>query len=393
MKNKVKLVAIAKDEGAYLVDWIFHHLYFGFYAIDIYVNRTSDNTFEIADKLKSLEQVRFLDGDAFLKQDNKNFQTDVYFSAYQNEANSDISHILFLDIDEFWTPANFKDEINTCISSLGGDVISFEWFVKTDEETQFKAPFSTNNFGNRGRFVKSISSLGLQARSVQAHNIHADHADYRLADGTPFKFNGWKNGRVSEGELKSPLKDYFVVHRMFRSQMEYLSLLARGRPSSNMRFKDNRAGYPSKNANEQWEISEETLSSYNLQRYEFIERYQLKASIDSAREFIKQRYKNVLRLIETASREEAEFLESALQNIDISEALTSYASALKTLSAKPALKSNEVDTLRKVAFTISESYPRQALMLLELAKKQREKAPIIDSRIKELKAKLNLNAD
>ena len=64
MKNKVKLVAIAKDEGAYLVDWIFHHLYFGFYAIDIYVNRTSDNTFEIADKLKSLEQVRFLDGDA-----------------------------------------------------------------------------------------------------------------------------------------------------------------------------------------------------------------------------------------------------------------------------------------------------------------------------------------
>ena len=41
---KVKVVAIAKDEGAYIAEWIFHHLYFGFDAIDIYVNRTTDNT-------------------------------------------------------------------------------------------------------------------------------------------------------------------------------------------------------------------------------------------------------------------------------------------------------------------------------------------------------------
>lgn len=47
MAMKVKLVAIAKDEAAYLPDWIFHHLYFGFDSIDIYVNNTTDNTYDL----------------------------------------------------------------------------------------------------------------------------------------------------------------------------------------------------------------------------------------------------------------------------------------------------------------------------------------------------------
>ena len=29
----VKIIAIAKDEGAYLAEWIHHHLYFGFSEI------------------------------------------------------------------------------------------------------------------------------------------------------------------------------------------------------------------------------------------------------------------------------------------------------------------------------------------------------------------------
>lgn len=393
MKNKVKIVAIAKDEGAYLVDWIFHHLHFGFSAIDIYVNRTSDNTLQIAEKLKSLTQVRFLCGDSFLKQDNKSFQTDVYYSAYTNEVDSDISHILFLDIDEFWTPANFKDEINTCVSLVGGDVISFEWLVKTDEEIEFKDPFTAENAGNSGRFVKSLSSLGLKVRSVQAHNIHADNADYRLADGTPFKFTGWKNGRVSELERQKPLKNYFVVHRMFRSQMEYLSLLARGRPSSSMRFKDNRAGYLSQKGNVHWKIEDNLLNAYNQKKAQFIEQYELAAEICAGKVFVEQRYQDVLQLIASANREEVEFLELALRNIDIPEALRSYAAALNSLLTTPVLKGHEVDTIRKVAFTISESYPKPALSLLEIAKKQRENTPIIDSRIQELKSKLNLKAD
>ena len=49
-KIKTKIVAVAKDEGAYFSEWIHHHLYLGFDAIDIYVNRTSDNSLEILKK-------------------------------------------------------------------------------------------------------------------------------------------------------------------------------------------------------------------------------------------------------------------------------------------------------------------------------------------------------
>ena len=40
MTARVKLCAIAKNEGAYIADWVFHHLHFGFDAIEIWVNGT-----------------------------------------------------------------------------------------------------------------------------------------------------------------------------------------------------------------------------------------------------------------------------------------------------------------------------------------------------------------
>lgn len=391
MVNKVKIVAIAKDEGAYLVDWIFHHLYFGFSTIDIYVNRTSDNTLNIADKFEALPQVRFLNGDVFLKEDNRSFQTDVYLSAFQGEKSSDVTHILFLDVDEFWTPLNFTDDIITCLSKVNGDVISFEWLLKTDEELLFKPPFTLNNTGSKGRFVKSLSSVSLNVRSVQAHNVHADHADYRLADGSVFTFENWKNGRISETEAAKPLKNYFIVHRIYRSQKEYLSLLARGRPSSNMRFKDNRGGYLKSVSNKEveWSITEEALIVYEKEKTGFIERYFLKEEITKGQCFVEERYQQVIELIASANHDEAEFLSLALRNIDIPDVLTAYATALKNLLTNRALKGSDVVTLRKVAFTIAESHPKAALQLLELAQQQRDKTPIIDERIKELKLRLN----
>ena len=44
--SKIKLVAIAKNEAAYLAEWIFHHLYLGVDEIEIHFNRCSDNTLD-----------------------------------------------------------------------------------------------------------------------------------------------------------------------------------------------------------------------------------------------------------------------------------------------------------------------------------------------------------
>lgn len=37
-----KIIAVAKDEGAYLAEWIFYHLYKGFDEIEVLINRTTD---------------------------------------------------------------------------------------------------------------------------------------------------------------------------------------------------------------------------------------------------------------------------------------------------------------------------------------------------------------
>ena len=41
-------VCIAKDEAAYLHEWIFHHLHFGFDRIYVYLNRITDDSISIA---------------------------------------------------------------------------------------------------------------------------------------------------------------------------------------------------------------------------------------------------------------------------------------------------------------------------------------------------------
>ena len=55
MKNNVALVAIASNEQAYLSEWIFHHLWFGFDPILVLVNRSDDATEAV------LEQINILD--------------------------------------------------------------------------------------------------------------------------------------------------------------------------------------------------------------------------------------------------------------------------------------------------------------------------------------------
>lgn len=47
---KILLAAIAKDESAYISNWILHHLNYGFDAVEIYTNGITDSTEKTLDK-------------------------------------------------------------------------------------------------------------------------------------------------------------------------------------------------------------------------------------------------------------------------------------------------------------------------------------------------------
>ena len=58
----VRLIAISKDEAAYLPEWIFHHLKVGFDEIQIYVNNTKNNSLDILEKISSkYKQIQIID--------------------------------------------------------------------------------------------------------------------------------------------------------------------------------------------------------------------------------------------------------------------------------------------------------------------------------------------
>ncbi|MEI8640734.1 glycosyltransferase family 2 protein [Pseudoalteromonas sp. Hal099] len=213
---KIKLVAIAKDEAAYLPEWIFHHLYFGFDAIDIYVNNTTDNTHELSLYLAPLESVSFIDGDSYFLSGLKTPQQNVYSSAFTKAKEQGFSHIMFLDIDEFWTPLDMSTSIKDCLNLLRADVISFEWLNKF-EDNKFSPALESEISGEHHRLVKTLMSLNLNSEKLDIHNIEVEGAINVLADGTKPIFSDGNQQLSKVGEIKP----YLIIHRMYRSSLEY----------------------------------------------------------------------------------------------------------------------------------------------------------------------------
>ena len=112
-QRKVALVAAAKNEAAYLAEWVHHHLYFGFDPIEIHVNRSSDRTEEIARRIAAVEpRLQVFNAD---KIDHRlggkaSIQTTVYDAAVPRLRSSlgSRQYLSVLDLDEFWTPVDFQ---------------------------------------------------------------------------------------------------------------------------------------------------------------------------------------------------------------------------------------------------------------------------------------------
>lgn len=240
---KIRLAGIAKNESPYIAEWIFHHLYFGFDEICIYVNRTNDNTINILKKIrKNHKNVFYKHVDYLDMIPIDNIQIGAYALGLEEARNNDCDYLMYLDIDEFWTPSDFQTKISQHLSQLNTpDVVSYEWLNKINEQNKFGRPFEKSITGFIDFHVKSIFRTNLKVERVFAHNIYALDAKYVLADGSPL-FNDSKH-KAKLPNCSKNLKEAFVVHRMYRSELEYVASLNRGRPQVKSNFKNNRPGF------------------------------------------------------------------------------------------------------------------------------------------------------
>lgn len=324
--KKVKLVAIAKNEAAYLPEWIAHHLYFGFDHIEININRTTDNSFAILSKFCEHEQVSVRNADSFFDSYKGNPQVGLYREAIGNARKQGFSHICFLDIDEFWVSKDLKSTIHDCLEMTEKcDVISFEWANKHEPDNQFGPAISEQVKIQRRPQIKSIIDTRSPYFRLNPHNIVNPYLDYRNAAGTRFTHTNEAFSRVSEVELNQPIKPYFIIHRYYRSEVEYIATLGRGRPKfpdeGNIKIKGNRKGYSDKADAVCIEFNADSFNRYHHHMECVLKEMVEDVEVKKAQKFVKDTYEKVLTIVENSDAIDEALLARSFKNISDEKAI------------------------------------------------------------------------
>lgn len=131
---ELSIVAIIRDEGLYLQEWIDYHINVGVNKFYIYDNGSNDNTFEILQPYidDNIVDYLYVDDDDF-DRSKINLQIAVYNDAIIRHK-YDTRFMIFIDIDEFVLPykenniLNVVENIMSCNKAAAGIVIYWRCF-------------------------------------------------------------------------------------------------------------------------------------------------------------------------------------------------------------------------------------------------------------------------
>lgn len=353
--TKIKIIAIAKDEAAYLPEWVFHHLYFGFDELEIHLNRCSDNSQAMANVLSELyPNVKFKSGDwvDYAPQAvGRVMQYAIYAQAYeQTQTETDFTHVMFLDIDEFWWPANASDNIHHCLSQFN-DVatVSFPWLNELGQTERF-GHLSQEIDVDRSPTVKSSINIKAKLKSVALHLSEIDDSSpvkgHVLCDGNEFNHSPRERQRLAGKPLVKDLP-YFTLHRMYRSADEYLSLLNRGNPRGNTPFKLNRTGFITETTPKAKVIfPKEAFETYVKARDAFFGNSLIQSELTQAQAFIVSKKDIAIKLLQKGpdhyDKEHFQGIKrifSGTGNAEVEKALIPFKKAPPTVPNKSQIKS------------------------------------------------------
>lgn len=302
---KIKLFAIAKDEAAYIPQWVFHHFYFGFDEIEIWLNNITDNSVTICEKIASQHpnfQFKIVD-DVFehCQKHRIPFQHVAYSRLFSWELKiGKFSHIMFLDLDEFWMPRDFSTKIHEINKNLfDADSLSFPWYI--DEAKISNMPFMSlltiqNIYPNQ--HVKSMIKVSKDVTLVHAHNAIINNGIGLLETGDVLTLDDTtKNGSIIPKELFTQFKwnisSYFIYHKINRSQIEYMATLLKPNiqdQKTNAMFKENRIGYLNNGSSIRFVISQDALDLYFSLFISFLDDLDLLLDVEQSRLFILKKF-------------------------------------------------------------------------------------------------------
>lgn len=252
-RRQCGVVSAIKDEAAYIHEFIHHHLFFGFAEIVLLVNRTTDSTVHILNKICSTyPQVSFLVTDFI---DDLGLASSIQrlsfaYGIRELRRHRRCGFALVVDADEFWTPLDFKTPIADALAQYPDfDLLSLNWAPQHIDEEPFSPPFS-NLKAMAGKSYKSIVNLASPIITVKPHfaimepsysegQVWLDSFGVEKLYSIPLFGEKSRYEQAYESDRPRPWwhrllnQNSYILHRVQRSESEYLFNLLRGRAELN----------------------------------------------------------------------------------------------------------------------------------------------------------------
>jgi len=196
MMEKFILVAVAKNEGRFLKEWVLYHkLICGFDEIFVYNNDSEDESEDVLSDLSSKGTCRWTN---WPRRSQESPQVTAYHDAIQRLKGHD-GWICCLDIDEFLFIKSGED-IKSFAGGFGEEAgsISFNWAMfYSVEETTKDGPVTKNI----NCFLEESGHVKTMAR-IKAIRIPCIHS-FRLAPGFRYMHCSGFDYGIDLGELSS----------------------------------------------------------------------------------------------------------------------------------------------------------------------------------------------
>ncbi|MBB1442453.1 MULTISPECIES: glycosyltransferase family 2 protein [Pseudoalteromonas] len=390
----VAVIAVIKDESAYIHEWVHHYQYFGFKKIYLAINRTTDKTIEVLDLICSkYDNVEYfitdwIDKDADKTGINPNMQR-LSFSFLANEAFKDpsITHCLSVDADEFFYPTCFKKDIKQFVNSFDfASKLSIHWACQEVDEEEFSAPFVNKGYYVTPQVKTIITRCTYEnMRKFTLHvpllksNYNASHID---ASGDTFE-------KGKHRELAAPSfninQNAYILHRMVRSECEYLALLLRQNPESTSRVKKNRDGITKKAKLSYLDVPESHLKSYHDSLDEFIKYCNLAGMLNKIREDVKI---SALEILDIADEELLKDVDTYYKVLKGTSIFSSFHKRIKSIDYLNIIDEPLINKFRDIAISFEGVDLNVSLELMRIASRFRPGGNLIAHKVSQYEAQI-----
>lgn len=224
--TEVTLVACAKNEGAYLLEWIAHHRLLGFARIVVYDNESDDSSRRLLSSLAALGAIEF-------RRQYDRPQRGPQFYAYTDAiVRCRTEWIMFLDLDEFLA-LDEGTTIGRFLERFGPEVVQVGFNWRVFGSSHRKEP-------GEGLVIERFRLASTAAAGVNHHlksvtrraaiALPDVHAPYTVGgavvhpDGTPIR-TGLAHGLSAELRWEGGAVHHYAV----KSESEFMGKIARGR--------------------------------------------------------------------------------------------------------------------------------------------------------------------